>query len=586
MKRTALAVLPFVLLAASACSSSGARKDSAEAAAAEASKAQGIADEELRKINLTRALAGQPPLEKIEPPSQVDEWTVFTDKETGRRLQRIPKSPSLRVENGKLRHAQLNPAMFLLDLVREDEDFYYVDAPPERKAAGKQGMDDMEVPEGLAPLVDVPEIEYEVVAPPVSRVRIRFEEKSEGLPTSGFWRSNMVVADLDGDGRPEIVAPPPRLSGSTFRIFRFDGTRWVSVEPRLESDDVQLRFGFGGVDAVDMDGDGRPDVVGVGHGEGPVVAYNLGAFAFRVAAPGLPRRMSGRAIAGGDIDGDGRMDLVAISDEPESARTEARRERTEGVAQMTGRELPEEPAPEGYKEGFDTRAFFGYEGGRFVERSAGLDQACFGYSLALAARPAGGGAPFFVSGCRYQGGRALLYEWDAAAKGFRHVGRGVVEEFSFHAGSATGTYRGFPAGFASYVKGNAPGAIQRPIRGHGVSVYYRDAEGWKSRRVVKALADQGVESAGLGVGDLNGDGLDDVVWADGSVGRVRVFFQTAAGGFEELDPELQPKFVNHSMSVRVADVDGDGRNDIVLMYEFRTTDRTRAGGLRFFRNAG
>jgi hypothetical protein len=40
------------------------------------------------------------------------------------------------------------------------------------------------------------------------------------------------------------------------------------------------------------------------------------------------------------------------------------------------------------------------------------------------------------------------------------------------------------------------------------------------------------------------------------------------------------------MSVKVADVDRDGRNDIVLMYEFRTSTPTRAGGIRFFRNAG
>lgn len=103
---------------------------------------------------------------------------------------------------------------------------------------------------------------------------------------------------------------------------------------------------------------------------------------------------------------------------------------------------------------------------------------------------------------------------------------------------------------------------------------------------MKTLSDVGDEAQGLGVGDLNGDGLDDVVWADDSVGRVRCFFQTAAGEFEELDPALEPRFVNHSMSVRVVDVDGDGKKDVVLMYEFRTTDRTRAGGLRFFRNLG
>lgn len=587
MKRTALAILPIVLLVASACSSSGTRKDSPAAPVAEAKPRVRTAEEELNMINTSRALAGLPPLTKADEPANVEEWVIFTDEATGRKLQRIPKGPTLRVENGKLRHTLLNPNMFLLDLVREDEGYYYVDAPKDPDVKTQQALDRNEAPEDLLPLHDVPEIEYEVVTPRPSKVKLRFEEKSEGLPTSGFWRSNMAVVDLDGDGSPELVTPPPRLAGTTFRVFRFDGTKWTSVEPRLEGgEEERLRFGYGGVDAVDMNGDGRPDVLGIAHGLGPIVAYNLGDFRFRLESRGLPREMSGRAIAAGDVDGDGRMDVVAISDEPESARVRARQERAEGIAQLTGQVLPDQPEQEGYREGFDTRAFFGQKDGRFVERSAGLEQACFGYSLELDVRPAGGGAPFFVSGCRYQGGRALLYEWDAAAKGFRHVGRGVVEEFSFHSGSATGTYRGFPAAFAAYVKGNAPGAVQRPIRGHGVSIYYRDAAGWKAKRLVKVLADQGVESAGIGVGDLNGDGLDDVVWADGSVGRVRVFFQTPAGEFEELDPALQPRFVNHSMNVHVVDVDKDGRNDIVLMYEFRTTDRTRAGGLRFFRNAG
>jgi hypothetical protein len=70
------------------------------------------------------------------------------------------------------------------------------------------------------------------------------------------------------------------------------------------------------------------------------------------------------------------------------------------------------------------------------------------------------------------------------------------------------------------------------------------------------------------------------------VGRVRVFFQTQQGEFEELDPALQPKHVNRSMSVKITDVDGDGKNDVVLMYEYRTAAKTRAGGIRFFRNAG
>lgn len=583
MKRLCSLVLPLVLIAVPGCSSSQAGKGAAASAEAEAAD-KAKRDEENSKLVMAaaRRLAGAP--EGEAGSGQEEPWIIVTDEATGKKLQRIPRSETLRAEGGKLRHTLLNPAMFSLDLVREDEKYYYVDAPRDAARARKTEVE--EAPEGLEPIVEVPPGEYEVVTPKTSRTRLRFEEKSKGLPTAGFWRANMVVADLDGDGSPEIVAPPPRLAGGTFRVFRFDGAAWLPVSVQVNPVEAGLRFMYGGVTVADMNADGKPDVLGIGHGTGPVIAYNLGEWRFRLEAPGLPREMSGRSLGAGDVDGDGRVDIVAVSDEPEATQTAEYKDKST----MYG--TPANPAaetsdPEAYKKGFDMRAFFQQPDGRFRESTAGLETGCFGYSMSLAApAPASGGAPFFVSGCRYQGGRALLYEWDAPAKSFRSVGRGVVEEFSFHSGTAIGTYRGFPAAFSSYVKGNAPGAVAKPIRGHGVSVYYRDRDGWKAKRIAKVLADLADESQGLGVGDLNGDGLDDVAWADDSVGRIRVFFQTASGDFEELDSAFQPTFVNHSMTVTVVDVDRDGKKDLVLMYEFRTTDKTRAGGLRYFRNLG
>ena len=41
--------------------------------------------------------------------------------------------------------------------------------------------------------------------------------------------------------------------------------------------------------------------------------------------------------------------------------------------------------------------------------------------------------------------------------------------------------------------------------------------------------------------------------------------------------------MNHPTSLRIADVDGDGQPDVVLMYQYLTGDETRAGGFRVFR---
>ncbi|MBK6406014.1 MAG: VCBS repeat-containing protein [Holophagales bacterium] len=583
MKRLCFLALPLALISLPGCtSSSQAGKGAAAPVPAEAPVPTAEQEERARQaVESARRMAGAPPVDLEANPEEP--WIIVTDEATGKKLQRVPKSKTLKVVDGKLRHTLLNPAMFTMDFVREDEKYYYVVAPDDAATARRKAAE--VVPDGLAPIIEFPESEYEVVTPKTSRTRLRFEEKSAGLPTSGFWRSTMKVADLDGDGSPEIVTGPPRLAGGTFRVFRFDGAAWQPVTVQVDPAEEGVRFGYGGVAVADMDADGKPDVLGIGHGSGPVVAYNLGGWKFRLEARGMPRQMTGRSLGAGDVDGDGRLDVVAVSDDPESLRRAEAQEKatmyTAPGSNPTGR-----TEGEGYREGWDMRAFFQKPDGRFEESTAGFEMACFGYSMSLAAPPLAGGPPFFVSGCRYQGGRALLYEWDAPAKAFRSVGRGVVENYSFHSGTAVGTYRGFPAAFASYVKGNAPGAVARPIRGHGVSIYYRDRDGWKARRLVKVLAEAGDESQGLGVGDLNGDGLDDVVWADDSLGRVRVFFQTAGGDFEELDAALQPRFVNHSMDVKVVDVDRDGKNDVVLMYEFRTTDKSRAGGLRFFRNLG
>ncbi len=581
MKRLVLG-FPLCFLVAAGCSSSPkAEAPPASAKADPGTPSPEVVERERQLTEQTRLLMGLSSSEGDTAEEGRQEWIIFEDKATGKKLQRIPKHQTIMLVDGKVRHSMLPRSSPGLELVREDEKYYYVAAvEPVRASAPDAGKE--APPEGLQKIVELPPEEYEPVTPAPSRIRLAFEEKSEGLPKSGFWRSNMAVADMDGDGRPEIVATPPRLAVGGFRIFRFDGSRWEVVEPQLESEEG-LGFAYGGVAVADLNGDGKADVLSAGHGAGPVVAFNQGGYRFRVESRGLPREMSSRAVAAGDLDGDGKADVIALSDEPEASRMKGPGQQLKPPSAGT-QEVPE---PGAYEKGHDLRVFLASPDGRYEQNLKGLERTCFGYSLEVAAPARDGGLPFFVSDCRRIGGRTVLHEWDRSARSSVLRGLDIVERYSLHVGAALGTYAGKPAAFVAYAKGNPAVASAKSMNGHGVSIYYREGTDWKRKRLIKVIEEKGgTESKGLGVGDLDGDGRDDVVWADVSTGRVRTFFQTARGEFEELDPSLQPRFVNHSMSVKVVDVDGDGRNDIVLMFEYRSTDRTRAGGLRYFRNLG
>lgn len=566
--------VPFLCaILAAACSQTPAPKPAAEVQKPTQTPAPSPTPQKAGAANLVDALYGgkQPARgpaedEEGEPPRK--SWEIVADPATGKRLVKIRKHPTWYQKNGQLFSAIVPAVGEGTPIVRQDESFYYVEAPPEltpeeiaRRRAEREAAE-----AALPPIWELPKEEAEVVTPPVSKKRVRLEDLSAGLPKGGIWRDNFALADLDGDGRPEIVSPPPRLSGQGIRIFKWTGDRWKAITPQMENPEG-LHVSYGGVAAGDLDGDGLNDIVWGGHGSGMGVAYNLGGFRFRVESRGLPRAISSRAVAVGDLDGDGREDILVVSDMPEAVQTVGKPRATQG----------------GYIEGYDVRAYFN-QGDRFAEFVSGFEEnPCFGYSVALSPRPVDGGPPFFVSGCRYSNWLNVLWELDRQPMTFRNVSPGVAEAYSVHLGSAVGTYKKHPAAFVTYIK-NTPGSAQPMISGDGVSIYFREAGAWKRKRVVKRVGSEAATSQGIAAGDLDGDGLDDVVFADNLSKKLRVFFQTPSGGFEELDSALEPSIVNAPSAVRIGDVDGDGRLDIVLMFHYLTGHETREGGFRFYLN--
>jgi len=124
---------------------------------------------------------------------------------------------------------------------------------------------------------------------------------------------DLVAADLDGDGHLDLVAA---MDGSDYLLVAWgDGAGGLSV-PQVVTAERYPR----GVKVADLNGDGRPDLVvatqmngGIGANAAWVVpglggrAFGPAQLAFQAGGLGI----SPPLLAVGDVNGDGRPDLLA-----------------------------------------------------------------------------------------------------------------------------------------------------------------------------------------------------------------------------------------------------------------------------------
>ena len=148
--------------------------------------------------------------------------------------------------------------------------------------------------------------------PPSTIEALQFEAVSSRLPRDGLWQMSIDLVDMNGDGNIDILAPPARKGSYLYPAiflgdgkggFRFwEGIQWSSEVP----------FDYGTVRAADFDGDGHLDIVIAIHFKAQYVLYGTGTKVFRrfEKLPAPDKRITSRAVGVGDFDQDGREDLV------------------------------------------------------------------------------------------------------------------------------------------------------------------------------------------------------------------------------------------------------------------------------------
>ena len=132
---------------------------------------------------------------------------------------------------------------------------------------------------------------------------------------------NVLVADFTSDGRPDIVA---LISQQWEEIYLFENQGGGQFARKRIWGSTNEDYGSSGIALADLNGDGRPDIIYAnGDGFGPAAQpgprpwhgvqwlENLGSGLFRYHRVGdLPGAYSPIGV---DLDGDGHMDIVASS---------------------------------------------------------------------------------------------------------------------------------------------------------------------------------------------------------------------------------------------------------------------------------
>lgn len=507
------------------------------------------------------AASGASRLSRVDP-------DIIEETETNY-IKRLPKAQYLKVDATHVKHPLISQPV---EFFKEDDSYYYISVakilPEEAEAkrlAREQSKtsrpgDSTPAPSGVTSAV--PLSDFEDLDPSRAPGRFRLEPvAATGLPESGMWRASFRIADVNGDRIPDVVSPPARLGDGDLKIWIGDGKGSFKFWPLTLSENgkplTRFSIDYGGVDVGDIDGDGHADVVSASHGGGLRSFFGDGKGGFTVVRTGLMQRaFSAQAVTLVDVDGDDKLDMVGSRDVVEPIPDQPVDKMQVQVFAFLGRDKGWEHRKEGIVGGFYSNSLNAWD----YDRDGKQD---------------------VLTGSHYTGALTLL--WKSVGDGtFTPVSFPAIEIYSYHFATAPGTYgKDRVAAFADSIlmQTNVP----QNARAAGITLYSFEGGEWKRHRLWRKSEPKS-SVYGLAMGDLDGDGLDEVVFLDSDRRRVRILVQRPDGSFAEIEEQEEPALDSPGQTVRLADLNADGRLDLVVAKTITSANPNEDGGWSVYLN--